>query len=72
MRPSARRRPGTLPSFWRNYHNAQFSVAASSMRTIASKVVREPGIREVIADYENGKRPPAAGFVIANKSKDEP
>lgn len=28
MKPSARRRPGTSPSFWRSYHNAQLSIAA--------------------------------------------
>jgi hypothetical protein len=72
MRPSARRRPGTLPSFWRNYHNAQLSVAASSMRSVASKVVREPDIRELIADYERGKRPPAIHYVTVNKSTTKP
>jgi hypothetical protein len=72
MRPSARRRPGTLPSFWRNYHNAQLSVAASSMRSIASRVVREPGIREVIADYEKGGRPPAVHYVTVRESTSKP
>ena len=72
MRPSARRRPGTLPSFWRNHHNAQLSVAASSMRSIATKVVREPGIHEILADYERGKRPPANHYVTVNKSTTKP
>ena len=30
MMSSARRRPGTSPSFWRRYHNAQFIIAARS------------------------------------------
>jgi hypothetical protein len=72
MRPSARRRPGTLPSFWRNYHNAQLSVAASSMRSIRSKAVREPGIREVIADYEKGGRLPAVHYVTVRESTSKP
>jgi hypothetical protein len=72
MRPSARRRPGTLPSFWRNYHNAQLSVAASSMGSAASRAVREPGIHEILADYERGKRPPANHYVTVNKSTNKP
>lgn len=69
MRPSARRRPGTSPSFWRNYHRSQLSVAASSMRSLAPGIGRKPSIREVLADYEKGKRPPAIRYVTVNESR---
>jgi hypothetical protein len=65
---SARRRPGTSPSFWRSYHNAQFKVAASSMRVSASGIVREPGIHKAIADYEKAAKPPASHFVNVGRS----
>jgi hypothetical protein len=65
---SARRRPGTSASFWRNYHNAQFKVAASSMRLSVSGIVREPGIHKTIADYERARKPAAAHFVNVGHS----
>ncbi len=60
---SSRRRPGTSPSFWRSYHNAQFSIAALSTQTIPSGIVRGPSVQDVIADYEKTKKPAAAHFV---------
>ena len=59
----ARSRPGTTPSFWRGYHNAQLKVASSCMRSVASGVVREASIRELIADFDKRKTPAAAHFV---------
>ena len=59
----ARSRPGTRPSFWRGYHNAQLKVASSCMRSVASGVVREASIQELIADFEKRKTPAAAHFV---------
>jgi hypothetical protein len=59
----ARSRPGTKPSFWRGYHNAQLKVAASCMRSIASGVVREASIEDLIADFEKKKTPAAVHFV---------
>jgi hypothetical protein len=59
----ARLRPGTTPSFWRGYHNAQLKVASSCMRSSASGVVREASIQELIADFEKKKTPPAVHFV---------
>ena len=40
----ARSRPGTTPSFWRGYHNAQLKVASACMRSVASGVLREASI----------------------------
>ena len=59
----ARSRPGTRPSFWRGYHNAQLKVASSCMRSVASGVVREASTQELIADFEKRKTPAAAHFV---------
>jgi hypothetical protein len=59
----ARSRPGTTPSFWRNFHNAQLAVASSCMRSVASGVVREASIQELIADFDKRKTPAAAHFV---------
>ena len=59
----ARSRPGTKPSFWRGYHNAQFKVASYCMRSISSGVVREASIQELIADFEKKKTPSAVHFV---------
>jgi hypothetical protein len=63
MMSSARRRPGTSPSFWRSYHNAQFSVAARCTLKVPSGIVRRPSVQEVIADYEKTNRPAATHFV---------
>ena len=59
----ARYRPGTTPSFWRGYHNAQLKVASSCMRSVASGVVREASIQELIADFDKRKAPAAVHFV---------
>jgi len=59
----ARSRPGATPSFWRGYHNGQLKVASSCMRSVASGVVRESSIQELIADFEKRKTPTAAHFV---------
>ena len=59
----ARSRPGTTPSFWRGYHNAQLKVASSCMRSASSGVVRETSIQDLIADFEKRKTPAAAHFV---------
>lgn len=58
MAHSARRRPGTSPSFWRRYHHAQFMVAASSMRSAVSGIVRKPGLDRMKHEYHEG---PIAG-----------
>ncbi len=63
MPSSARFRSGTTPSFWRGYHNAQFKVASSCMRSTASGIVREASIQELIADFDKKKASPAARFV---------
>ncbi len=63
MMSSARRRPGTSPSFWRSYHNAQLIIAARCTLNIPSGILRRPSVREVIADYEKTKKPAAANFV---------
>jgi hypothetical protein len=58
-----RSRPGTTPSFWRGYHNAQLKVASSCMRSASSGVVREASIQDLIAEFEKRKTPAAAHFV---------
>ena len=63
----ARRRPGTSPSFWRNYHHAQLRVAASSMQSAVSGIARKPRIEEVIADFERTKKPAAKHFISVRK-----
>ena len=63
MKPSARRRPGTSPSFWRNYHNAQSIIAARSTQTVPSGIARRPNVQNVIAEYETNKKPAPAHFV---------
>jgi hypothetical protein len=67
MKPSARRRPGTSPSFWRRYHNAQFSIAARSTQKVPSGIVRRPSVQEVIADYEETKKPAATHFISVGR-----
>ena len=59
----ARSRPGTTPSFWRGYHNAQFKVASSCMKSVAPGNKREASIQELIADFDKRKTPAAAHFV---------
>ncbi|HET9101545.1 MAG TPA: hypothetical protein VFN62_14210 [Acidobacteriaceae bacterium] len=63
MPHSARFRPGTTPSFWRGYHNAQFKIASSCMRSAASGILREANIQELIDDFDKRKTPAAAHFV---------
>lgn len=63
MKSSARRRPGTSPSFWRSYHNAQFSIAARSLQSVPPGIVRRPSVQNVIADHEKTKKPAATNFV---------
>jgi hypothetical protein len=67
MMSSARRRPGTSPSFWRRYHNAQFIVAARSTRKVPSGIVRRPSVQDVIADYEKANKPAATHFVSVGR-----
>ena len=67
MMSSARRRPGTSPSFWRRYHNAQFIIAARSTLKVPSGIARRPGVQDVIADYEKTKKPAAAHFVSVGR-----
>ena len=67
MMSSARRRPGTSPSFWRRYHQAQFIIAARSTPTIPSGILRRPSVQNVIAEYEKTKKP-AAHFVNVGRS----
>jgi hypothetical protein len=63
MPHSCRPRVGTTPSARRAYNNSQMLLAALNMRQSKLGVVREPSIREVIADFERRKTPPAAQFV---------
>jgi len=67
MMSSARRRPGTSPSFWRRYHSAQLSIAALSTLKVPSGIVRRPSVQEVIADYEKTKKPAATIFVTVGR-----
>ena len=67
MKPSARRRPGTSPSFWRSYHNAQLSIAARCTLKVPSGIVRRPSVQEAIADYEKTNKPAAANFVSVGR-----
>lgn len=60
---SVRFRPGTTPSFWRAYNNAQFKIASSCMRSSVSGVAREASIQELIANFDKRKTPAAAHFV---------
>ena len=57
--PSARRRPGTSPSFWHSYHNLQLSIAARCTLKLPSGIVRRPSVQELIADYEKTNKPAA-------------
>jgi hypothetical protein len=67
MMSSARRRPGTSPSLWRSYHNAQFSIAARCTLKVPSGIVRRPSVQEVIADYEETNKPAASHFVSVGR-----
>jgi len=67
MMSSARRRPGTSPSFWRRYHNAQLSIAARCTLKVPSGIVRLSSVQEVIADYSRTKKPAAAHFVCVGR-----
>jgi len=67
MFPSARRRPGTSPSFWRAYHKAQLGVVASSTRMTVSRAAEEPTVQRLIIEYEKTKKPAAAHFVSVGR-----
>ena len=67
MMSSARRRPGTSPSFWRRYHYAQFIIAERSTQAIPPGIVRRPSVQDVIADYDKSKKPAAAHFVSVGR-----
>jgi hypothetical protein len=67
MMSSARRRPGTSPSFWRRYHNAELIIAARCTLNVLSGIVRRPSVQEVIADYEKTNKPAAAHFVSVGR-----
>jgi hypothetical protein len=67
MFPSARRRPGTTPSFWRAYHQAQLRIAGSSPKLSPVQAV-EPSIAgQLMAEYSKTKRPAAAHFVCVGR-----
>ena len=67
MIPSARRRPGTSPSFWRAYHKAQSKIIASSTGLTATRSAERPTARELIAEYEKTKTLPSGQFVFVNQ-----
>jgi len=67
MIPSARRRPGTSPSFWRAYHKAQSKIVASSTGLKARGSVKRPTARELIAEYEKTKTLPSGQFVFVGQ-----
>jgi hypothetical protein len=63
MFPSARRRPGTSPSFWRAYHQAQLRVVASTTGLRATWAERVPNAPQPSVNHERTKRPAATHFV---------
>jgi hypothetical protein len=67
MFPSARRRPGTSPSFWRAYHQAQLRIAASSTKLSTVQPVEPSVVRQLMAEYSKTKRPAAAHFVCVGR-----
>jgi hypothetical protein len=67
MFPSARRRPGTSPSFWRAYHQAQLRVAASTTGLTATAAEKVPNAKEPIVEYKRTKRPAASHFVCVGR-----
>jgi hypothetical protein len=66
MFPSARRRPGTTPSFWRAYHQAQLRVAASTTGLTATASEKVPNAKDPIVEYRT-KRPAASHFVCVGR-----
>jgi hypothetical protein len=70
MMSSARRRPGTSPSFRRSYHKAQLSIAARCTLKVPSGIVRQASIRDAIANYEKTQRPAAAKFCLCRPNVD--
>ena len=60
---AARRRPGTSPSFWRAYHQAQLRVAASTTGMRATGAAKAPSAQQLIVESERTKRPAGAHFV---------
>lgn len=67
-----RRRRGTTPSFWKTMQRSQFSLAAGSMQTANGPSTSEPTIRELIAEYDRKKTPPAAHFVTVHGAQGKP
>jgi hypothetical protein len=68
MRSYVRRRPGTSPSFWRQYNNDQIRIAASSMPAVPPGFSRKTDITEEIADFERRKCPPSAQFIAVSQA----
>ena len=56
----ARRRPGTSPSFWRAYHQAQLGVAAPSTRMKSVGAVKTSATKQLIEEYERTRKPAAS------------
>ncbi len=67
MFPSARRRPGTSPSFWRAYHQAQLRVAASTTVIRTTGAVKAPSAQQLVHESERTKQPAAAHFVCVGR-----
>jgi hypothetical protein len=67
MFPSARRRPGTSPSFWRAYHQAQLRVAASTTGLTATPAEKVTNANEPIVECKRTKRPAASNFVCVGR-----
>ena len=67
MMRSARRRPGTSPSFWRSYHNAQLIIAARCTLKVPCGIVRPPSVQEVTAEYEKTKKHAPTVFVTVGR-----
>jgi hypothetical protein len=60
MFPSARRRPGTSPSFWRSYHQAQLRIAAATTGMRATGAAKALTTQQLILEYERTLKPAAA------------
>ena len=67
MFPSARRRPGTSPSFWRAYHQAQLRVAASTTGLTAASAEIGPNPKKPTVEFDRTKRPAASRFVCVGR-----
>lgn len=67
MFPSARRRPGTSPSFWRAYHQAQLRVAAATTGMRPTGAAKAMTAQQLILEYERTKRPSSEHFVCVGR-----